>query len=87
MKIYLGADHRGFNLKAVIKTWLSGKKFLVEDMGNDRLDPEDDFPDYAAAVAKKVGAGDGVGVVVCGSGGMALVANKFKNIRWNAGMS
>jgi ribose 5-phosphate isomerase B len=87
MKIFLGADHRGYKLKEAIKVWLIGEKYPVEDLGNVKYDSEDDFPDYAAAVGEKVSAGEGEGIVICGSGGMALVANKFKNVRsveaWN----
>lgn len=87
MKIYLAADHRGFALKEKIKAWLVGQGEMVEDLGNDHFDTEDDFPDYASAVAKPVSADEGEGIVICGSGGMALVANKFKHVRavecWN----
>lgn len=82
--IYLAADHRGFELKQALKKWLGGKAI---DLGNDQFDPEDDFPDYAAKVAERVAANEGRGIVICGSGGMAIVANKFKNVRavecWN----
>jgi len=87
MKIFLGADHRGFKLKEAIKAWLLEQKEAVEDLGNSRLDPNDDFVDFGAAVAAKVSAGQGKGIVFCGSGGMAIVANKFKAVRavecWN----
>lgn len=82
--LFLGSDHRGFKLKEELKQWLGER---VEDLGNDRFDPEDDWPDFAAAVAEKVSRGEGGGIVICGSGGMALAANKFKNVRavecWN----
>src|SRR3989344_1283991 len=84
MRIFLGADHRGFKLKEALKNWLGEK---VVDLGNDQFDPDDDFPDYAAAVAEKVSGGKGQGIIICGSGGMAIVANKFKGVRavecWN----
>lgn len=87
MKIFLGADHRGFKLKEAVKASLLEKKEAVEDLGNARLDPNDDFVDFGALVAGKVSAGEGKGIVVCGSGGMAIVANKFKGVRavecWN----
>lgn len=78
MKIFLGADHRGFKLKEALKTWLGER---AVDLGNDSFDSEDDFPDYAAKVAEPVSAGQGEGIVICGSGGMAIVANKFKGVR------
>ncbi|MBU2051603.1 RpiB/LacA/LacB family sugar-phosphate isomerase [Patescibacteria group bacterium] len=87
MKIFLGADHRGFKLKEAVKTWLEEQKEKVVDLGNNHLDPNDDFVDFGAKVAEKVSAGEGMGIVVCGSGGMAMVANKFKGVRaveaWN----
>lgn len=85
--IYLGADHRGFELKEELKAWLNQKGEVYTDLGNTKLDPQDDFPDFAALVAKKVSQGQGKGIVICGSGGMALVANKFSGVRavevWN----
>jgi len=87
MKIFLGADHRGFKLKEAVKAWLSEQKEAAIDLGNKNLDPNDDFVDFGALVAEKVGAGEGKGIVFCGSGGMAIVANKFKGVRavecWN----
>ena len=81
MKIFLGADHRGFNLKEKLKLWLRGEGFAVVDVGNTRYDPEDDFPDYALVVAEKVARENAMGVLLCGSGGMAMAANKVKGIR------
>lgn len=87
MKIFLGADHRGFPLKEEIKGWLLEWKEEFEDLGNEKLDPVDDFPDYAIKVGEKVVSEKGLGILLCGSGGMALTANKFKGIRaaevWN----
>ena len=84
MKIFLGADHRGFDLKEKIKEWLKDKGRQVEDLGAYTLDPSDDYPDFAFAVAAKV-ANDPEhdrGVLFCGSGvGMDIAANKFKSIR------
>lgn len=81
MKIYLGADHRGFALKEDLKKWLLSQGHVVFDMGNVRYDPEDDFPDFALAVSEEVSKGKGVGVLFCGSGGMAMAANKVKGVR------
>ncbi len=52
--IYLGADHGGFELKETIKQWLMQWKFEFEDCGAFKLDPEDDYPQFAFAVAEKV---------------------------------
>src|SRR3989338_3790444 len=52
--IYIGADHRGFELKEKIKKWFTKKKIPFKDLGDLKLKPADDYPDYAAKVAKKI---------------------------------
>lgn len=85
--IYLGADHRGFELKEKMKRWLKSKGWEFIDLGNDKLDAEDDFPDFAVKVAKKIKKGD-FGILFCGSGvGMDLVANRFPNVRCGLGFT
>ena len=80
--IYLGADHRGYNLKERIKIWLREWEFDYEDLGAFRLDPNDDYPIFASAVAREIEAKGGKGVVICGSGaGVDIVANKFDGVR------
>jgi ribose 5-phosphate isomerase B len=82
MKVFLGADHRGFWLKEKIKKFLKKEKIPFEDLGNFHFDPKDDYPDFAEKVAKKVARERGRGILICGSGeGMAIVANKIKGIR------
>lgn len=84
MVIYLGADHEGFRLKEDIRAFLQGKGYEVADMGNRDEVPDDDYPDFAAAVAEKVSRDpqNGRGILVCGSGvGMDIAANKFANVR------
>ena len=90
MKVFLGADHRGFELKEKLKEWLKDKGHAVEDMGAYKLDPEDDYPDFAFAVAGKVAENPSEhrGILICGSGaGMDIAANKIRGIRatvvWN----
>ena len=87
MKIYLGADHRGFKLKKELKTWFLENKISVKDLGAFKYNPDDDYPLFAQKVARNV-AGDlkknlGVrGIVICGSGvGVDIVANKVNHIR------
>ena len=87
MKVYLGADHRGFKLKEELKTWFLENKISVKDLGAFEHNPDDDYPLFAQKVARNV-AGDlkknlGVrGIVICGSGvGVDIVANKFNHIR------
>ena len=82
--IYLGTDHRGFKLKEKIKEWLSEWGHEFEDLGNTVYDKDDDYPDFASAVARKVAEnpGENRGILSCGSGvGMDVVANKFKGVR------
>lgn len=52
--IYIGADHGGFQLKEEIKAWLSEWGYAYDDLGNTKMDPEDDYPEFALKVAKKV---------------------------------
>lgn len=85
MKVFVGADHRGYELKNQVREHLAHQQgFEVEDEGAIELDKHDDYPQYAFAVAAKVlGEEDPVyGVLVCGSGqGMAIAANKVSGIR------
>ena len=84
MIIYLGADHRGFKIKEYLKKFLLDKGYQVADLGASQYAEGDDYPDFAAAVARKVAAdlGAGRGIVICGSGfGVDIVANKFEGIR------
>ncbi|MBL7155443.1 MAG: RpiB/LacA/LacB family sugar-phosphate isomerase, partial [Candidatus Portnoybacteria bacterium] len=54
--IYLGADHAGFHLKEELKEYLKELGYEYEDLGNQQLEPKDDYPDFALAVAEKVTA-------------------------------
>jgi ribose 5-phosphate isomerase B len=83
MKVYLGADHRGFELKEKMKPILSGEGHEVEDLGNKSLDSEDDYVDFAARVAEEVEKNpEARGILFCGSGaGVDIVANKFDGVR------
>lgn len=81
--IYLGADHRGFELKQRIKKLLIDEGYEVTDLGNDHLDPNDDYVVFAKKVAQAVvGDPQNKGVLFCGSGaGMDMVANKVRGVR------
>lgn len=83
MTLYLGADHRGFALKEQLKSWLQEQGHEVHDHGAASLDKEDDYPDFAVAVAQAVAKDPtGRGIVLCGSGiGMAIAANKITGVR------
>ena len=83
MKLAIGADHAGFDLKSQIVPWLESSGHQVVDVGAHTLDPMDDYPDIAAAVARSVIDGDAErGVMVCGSGvGASMATNKVTGIR------
>ncbi len=85
MHIYLGADHRGFQLKDELVTWLSGQQIPYTDFGAMSYDAEDDFNDYAKKVAQAIINNpdqNDFGILLCGSGqGMAMQANRYKGIR------
>jgi ribose 5-phosphate isomerase B len=90
MKVYIGADHRGFELKGKLVSWLKEKGHDVVDCGNSVYDKDDDYPDYAKAVAGKVAESPegGRGIVICGSGiGVSIAANKVKGIRSVVGIN
>lgn len=83
MKIALGTDHAGFELKEAIKVYLDGLGHEVFDAGAFEYDKADDYPDFIvpAADAVSTGAMD-CGIIFGGSGqGEAIVANKFPNVR------
>ena len=83
MIVAVGADHAGFALKGQIVGWLREEGHQVNDLGAFNLDPDDDYPDFAVAVASSVSSGQAErGIVVCGSGvGACITANKVKGIR------
>jgi ribose 5-phosphate isomerase B len=84
MTIFIGADHRGFNLKNQIIEYLHEKDIRIEDLGAYDYDPNDDYPDFAKKVAQAViqNRENHLGIVVCGSGvGVAIAANRFQGIR------
>lgn len=87
--IYIGADHAGFDLKEMLKEHLELTGYTVEDLGAHEFDPNDDYPEYAAAVAQAVIEHDGsFGILSCGNAeGICITANKFDNIRAGIGYS
>jgi ribose 5-phosphate isomerase B len=89
--IYLGADHGGYELKEKVKRWLKDWGYEFEDLGNDHLDSEDDYPDFAIKVAKKLSrksAKNDMGILICRSGvGMDITANRFAGVRCGLGCS
>jgi len=83
MKVGIGADHGGFELKEMLRDYLKNLGHEVVDFGAKTLEQGDDFPDYVIPLAKAV-AGKEVerGIAVCGSGvGACIAANKVSGIR------
>jgi ribose 5-phosphate isomerase B len=85
MKIYIGADHNGFTLKRQLLEYLQRNGYAVSDEGDIALDPQDDYPQFAARVVTAMKTSDDPnprGLLICGSGqGICIAANRFKGIR------
>jgi len=83
MKVGIGADHGGFEMKRELAARLAGEGHEVVDFGNKLLDEKDDYPDFAIPLARAVARGDVErGVLVCGSGvGASVAANKIVGVR------
>ena len=85
MKIYLGADHNGFEYKRQLAEKLKLAGHEVVDEGDENLRPEDDYPQFAGRVVQAMLADNDRavrGILICGSGqGMCMAANRFKGIR------
>jgi ribose 5-phosphate isomerase B len=81
--IYIGSDHRGFYLKQEIIKFLNSQNLQVIDCGNVDYNPDDDYPDYASEVARRVvSENNSLGIVICGTGvGVSIVANKIPGAR------
>mgnify|MGYP002738926283 CR=1 FL=1 len=82
MRVAIGCDHAGYDLKEYLKSYLEGLGHEWDDKGTNG--PEStDYPEYAHAVADAVAGGDASkGIVICGSGnGVAMSANKHGGIR------
>ena len=77
----VGADHAGLELKNYLVNVLRRLGDEVEDLGTHSAESVD-YPDYAVRVARRVAAGDGLGLLVCGTGiGMAMAANRVPGVR------
>jgi len=91
MKLFLGADHNGFEMKRALTEALRRAGYEVVDEGDRELKPDDDFPQFAARAitALKGASEEDRAILICGSGqGMCIAANRFKGIRaslvWDA---
>jgi ribose 5-phosphate isomerase B len=83
VRVYLGSDHAGFELKATLVAWLSEAGHEPVDCGPHSYDPEDDYPVYVMRAAQGVMDNPGsLGIVIGGSGnGEQIAANKIPGIR------
>jgi len=82
MKVIIGSDHAGFELKESIKAFLDKNKIDYEDIGPKKYDKNDDYPYYSINVAEKVVKLKCMGIIIGMSGeGEAIAANKVKGIR------
>jgi ribose 5-phosphate isomerase B len=89
MRVYLGSDHAGYELKVHLVSTLGQQGYDVVDVGPAKFDPEDDYPAYCLHTGARVVADPGsLGVVIGGSGnGEQIAANKVPGVRaalaWN----
>ncbi len=85
MKIYLGADHNGFEIKKKLSVFMRDAGYEVIDLSGDTFNPNDDFPKFAGEAVSALladGDKDSRAILICGSGqGMCMAANRFKGIR------
>lgn len=88
----MGSDHNGYHLKEKLFAYLAKRNYDVEVVGDQELDPDDDFPQFAQMAALKVIGDDDSdprAILICGGGqGMCMAANRFRGIRasviWDA---
>ena len=82
MRVAIGSDHAGYELKECLEAYLVDLGHEVVDLGTHSADPVD-YPDYAEAVGKEImGGGADRGLLICGSGiGVCVAANKMPGVR------
>jgi ribose 5-phosphate isomerase B len=83
MKVGIGADHGGFEMKLQLAQLLNAEGYEVVDFGSKFFDNNDDYPDFAIPLARAVASGEVErGILVCGSGvGASVAANKIVGVR------
>jgi ribose 5-phosphate isomerase B len=83
MRISIGADHAGYDMKQDLIEFIEQQGHTVHDVGTFEPGKPDDYPDYATLVAEDIRSGNVErGILVCGSGvGVSVAANKYKGIR------
>ena len=82
MKIVIGCDHAGYNIKGLVKKHIEEKGYEVIDVGTNSSD-SCHYPVYASALCEKILGGEAeLGILICGTGiGMSMAANKHRGIR------
>jgi len=83
MRMAVGADHAGYELKVEIINLLGELGHTYRDFGPYEKEPKDDYPDFGVPVARAVAKGEfDLGILICGNGvGMCILANKVRGIR------
>lgn len=96
MKIFISSDHAGFELKQKLVPFLRGLGHEVVDLGPEKFEADDDYPDYSVAVAREIATlsrngaeqtqkdaeEEAKGIIIGGSGqGEAMAANRFRGVR------
>lgn len=82
MRVFIASDHAGLQLKYELLRYMKAMEYTIEDLGTHSEDSVD-YPDYANSLAQRmIKQGDGVGILICGSGiGMSIAANRYPKIR------
>jgi ribose 5-phosphate isomerase B len=83
VKLVIASDHAGFALKEEVRAYLTKRGHELVDLGAFKVEPEDDYPDFAERVGEAIKAGEAPrGILICGSGvGVCVAANKMPGIR------
>jgi ribose 5-phosphate isomerase B len=83
MKLVIASDHAGFELKEEVRAYLTRAGHEILDLGAYKVEPQDDYPDFAERVGEALIAGEAPrGILICGSGvGVSVAANKMPGIR------
>jgi len=83
MRVAVGSDHAGYDLKEILKAEVAALGHDVDDHGTDERGAAVDYPDFGAAVGRAVAGGSAdLGVCICGTGnGVAMAANKIPGVR------
>jgi ribose 5-phosphate isomerase B len=83
MKLVIASDHAGFELKEEVRAYLMRAGHEILDLGAYKVEPQDDYPDFAERVGEALIAGEAPrGILICGSGvGVSVAANKMPGIR------